>query len=221
MGISAIQHRIVTGRYYSISCVNRAGNRSAECDLTMNNILRLVTSVMGVLLYCYIICLLMAIFIETTLNENILLISKIHSTVKSNSLKDLPNIGIFIILNSIPTFSACKKSSIKKLFVLILSVCKSTNEPIIKYTLWVFALNLVLIVICHPTIVNPGPRQKLSVAYHNVQGFVPLNELGNPNPMLNTDKVLEFQSHLFHNKPDIVVLNETWLSKILMIVTFF
>ena len=31
--------------------------------------------------------------------------------------------------------------------------------------------------------------------------------------MLNTDKLFEFQSYICENKPDIVILNETWLSK--------
>ena len=81
------------------------------------------------------------------------------------------------------------------------------------FTLWITALNLIVIVICNPTISNPGPKPKLSVLYQNVRGFIPPSELGLPNPMLNGNKLSEFQTYIMDKKPDIVILNETWLSK--------
>ena len=101
------------------------------------------------------------------------------------------------------------KVNIKKHF------CHITN--CVLYTFWVATLNLILIIMCNPTIVNPGPTQKrpqVSVLFHNIRGFTPPNKLGQPNPAkLNTNKIAEFQSYLFDKKPDIVILNETWLSK--------
>ena len=57
---------------------------------------------------------------------------------------------------------------------------------------------------------NPGPISELKVLYHNVDGFVNLRDKS-PSPQLFTSKVLNFQGHIFHEKPDIVILNETWL----------
>ena len=74
------------------------------------------------------------------------------------------------------------------------------------------SLNLLLIVIVTPSIVNPGPKTRpLSVFYNNVQGFINPNELKSNTPRLNMVKIHEFHSFLFKHKPDVVVLNETWL----------
>ena len=83
-------------------------------------------------------------------------------------------------------------------------------------TLWLSLINFLLIIICNPAITNPGPseqKNKLSVLYHNLRGFVPPDDLGKPDPMLNIDKLLKFQSYVYRTKPDILILNETWLSK--------
>ena len=85
-----------------------------------------------------------------------------------------------------------------------------------KYTcitsLWFFLLNFLLITMVNPSLLNPGPRQ-LSVFYQNVQGLIPFSSLADLVPNLNMNKVLELQAYLNINKPDIVVLNETWLKK--------
>ena len=116
-------------------------------------------------------------------------------------------------------FAGYNKFKLKKRLLSVFSIFNNKSfmhRVVSQYTLWIFLLNIILIVISNPTIVNPGPPEKeskVSVAYHNVQGFVPLNDLGNPNPMLDTDKIIDFQSYLAHKKPDIVLLNETWLSE--------
>ena len=85
-----------------------------------------------------------------------------------------------------------------------------------QYSYWVALINIILIIISNPSILNPGPIQKpskVSVLYQNVQGFIPFGELGKVNPMLNTIKMANFQAYIFDKKRDIVLLNETWLSK--------
>ena len=72
-------------------------------------------------------------------------------------------------------------------------------------------INLTLISLTIPNIYNPGPDNKnLSVLYHNVRGFVDIT--GNSSQLF-TNKVKEFHGTLFSQKPDIVILNETWLKK--------
>ena len=73
-------------------------------------------------------------------------------------------------------------------------------------------LHFTLISLTIPNISNPGPTSKLNVLYHNVRGFVDLKN--NPtSPQLYQSKVKEFQGLIFSEKPDIVILNETWLKK--------
>ena len=90
------------------------------------------------------------------------------------------------------------------------------NKRCNKYTciasLWYFLLNFLLITLVNPSLLNPGPNN-LSVYYQNVQGLIPFSALADLEPNLNMNKVLELQAYLNINKPDIVVLNETWLKK--------
>ena len=73
-------------------------------------------------------------------------------------------------------------------------------------------LNLILIVIVTPSIVNPGPKSKpLSVFYNNVQGLINPNDLKSNTPRLNMKKIHELHGFIFQQKPDVVILNETWL----------
>ena len=74
------------------------------------------------------------------------------------------------------------------------------------YTYWIASMCLVLIVISNPSILNPGPDQikcnnNISILYHNCRG------------LRSTSKNLDFNSHVFKNKPDIIILNETWFCK--------
>ncbi len=81
-------------------------------------------------------------------------------------------------------------------------------------------MNLVMIVLINPTIVNPGPintgngsLSNLSVYYQNVQGLIPFGELAKDHPMLDNAKRLEISTYMNHSKTDIAILNETWLKK--------
>ena len=51
----------------------------------------------------------------------------------------------------------------------------------------------------------------LNCYFQNVQGFITLNSIGKDYPDLNITKLLEFQSYVFQNFPDVILLNETWL----------
>ena len=73
-------------------------------------------------------------------------------------------------------------------------------------------MNLLLIVIVTPSIVNPGPETRpLSLFYNNVHGLINPNELKSNTPSLNMVKIHELHGFLYKHKPDIIILNETWL----------
>ena len=77
---------------------------------------------------------------------------------------------------------------------------------------WIYLLNLLLITIFNPSMLNPGP-QSLSVAYQNVQGLIPFSNLSSQHPLLDRSKISELQAFAASHKPDIIALNETWLKK--------
>ena len=82
------------------------------------------------------------------------------------------------------------------------------------YGLFVFCLNISMIIITNPSIVNPGPvDNSLSVAYCNAQGFILMSTIGGRQPIFQTHKLLDFQSFLHSSKPDIVAINESWLNE--------
>ena len=73
-------------------------------------------------------------------------------------------------------------------------------------------LNFLLIGICNPSLLNPGPN-KLKVYFHNVQGLIPFSYLSDPHPKLDSTKIYELNTYIKLNRPDVVMLNETWLKK--------
>ena len=86
--------------------------------------------------------------------------------------------------------------------------------------IWMFGMNLLLVVIANPGITNPGPPplsvnggngSKLSIYFQNVQGLIPFGELDSAHPMLDTSKCLEISTYVREAQIDIIVLNETWL----------
>jgi hypothetical protein len=60
-------------------------------------------------------------------------------------------------------------------------------------------------------ILNPGPTNFLGVVFQNVHGLIPFSDLGDDHPNLHESKICELQCFAYQNKPDIIVLNETWL----------
>jgi endonuclease/exonuclease/phosphatase family metal-dependent hydrolase len=80
-----------------------------------------------------------------------------------------------------------------------------------RYTFWGVSLNILLILVSNMSLLNPGPASQVSVFYQNVRGLIPWSELANPNPRLDTNKIYELQLYLDAEKPDVVILNETWL----------
>ena len=79
---------------------------------------------------------------------------------------------------------------------------------------FVTIVNLALIVITTPSIVNPGPpANNIKVSYCNVQGFILMSSMKGNQPIFQTNKLLDFQSYLHLNKPDLAIVNETWLNE--------
>ncbi len=105
--------------------------------------------------------------------------------------------------------------------VLRLGIIKGVSYAV---SFFLTSLNIVLIMISNMSMLNPGPPSsisELSVHYQNVQGFVIHSTLGSEYPSLNLTKIFEFQSHISLTKPDVIVLNETWLSRPFITMKFY
>ena len=80
-----------------------------------------------------------------------------------------------------------------------------------KFLVWLAISNLLLLSECNMSINNPGPKNCLSVTYQNVQGLIPVSELHREAPNMQESKINELQAFAYMNKPDFIILNETWL----------
>ena len=70
---------------------------------------------------------------------------------------------------------------------------------------------MTLIIILNTSILNPASVNTVSVFYQIIQGLIPLSNLADNCPNLDEMKVAELQCSVNLNKPDIIILNETWL----------
>ncbi len=90
--------------------------------------------------------------------------------------------------------------------------CKRSTRCLEFILLGLLLLNFLLIGICNPSLLNPGPPS-LRVSYQNVQGLIPLSKLSSPHPTLDQTKIFELNAYIHKAKPDVIMLNETWLKK--------
>ena len=129
-----------------------------------------------------------------------------------------PNVHFLnlIHLSTLSTENSKSSNIIKSMYLVMFKFKKMTFMTKIAtvYGLFVFCLNLSLIIITNPSIVNPGPVTNfLSVAYCNAQGFILMSSIGGRQPIFQTHKLLDFQSFLHSSKPDVVAINESWLNE--------
>ena len=126
-----------------------------------------------------------------------------------------------IIILKVITYSSLNRKAIR---LFIESTLVSIKRFIkVSLLIYVTTINITLIVISNCSLLNPGPcgngnhntthdkSNILTVFYQNVHGFITYSSLGSLSPDLNITKVLEFQAYVAGHKPDIILLNETWL----------
>ena len=222
MGVTFLQHRIVTGSYSSIisKCVVLGKRVNGKCSSRVEwwNI----TYVLTLMIYVYEICLLLAGAIESAGD---IPTTRLHRSYDigshvDNDWNSLLNSAMMVILMIV--YSRQKNHIfpwVSKYICPSSLFSKGKNKRCsgIQFlcnflTVWTAVINLVLIVICNTSILNPGPNT-LKVMYQNVRGLVPFSCLGKSNMPLDTGKLLEFQAKVYKDKPDVIVLTETWLSR--------
>ena len=92
-------------------------------------------------------------------------------------------------------------------------LCTSLITFASSCVLWTFTVNSALIVVTNPSILNPGPLNSLKVVSFNCQGLLSFYQLNSEHPTLDVTNLHEINQYLVSNKPDIFILNETWLKK--------
>ena len=223
MGVNYLQHRIGIGSN-ATRCLRRSKNDT--CSNTANNDKNLFVSMIygavGVI-YVYLICLLLAGAVETARDNSE---TRFHRSY---------NIGLQVA----PDWNSLINSAM--ILVIMMSYSRKRNgivSWVVEYgsprryfsakcsghqfisnmfTIWTTILNLVLLVFCNTSILNPGPggneQTHLKVMYQNLRGLVPFSSLASKNMPLDAGKLLDLQTKIYKDKPDVVVLTETWLSK--------
>ena len=91
-------------------------------------------------------------------------------------------------------------------------VTSRVRQLIAALLLFILLLTFLMIAILNTSLINPGP-QNLKIYNQNVQGLIPFSNLSSEHPILDRTKICELNSHIHIDKPDIVLLNETWLKK--------
>ena len=147
-------------------------------------------------------------------NMVVMLLSKLM-TLCTNNLKHRQKLFSKFCRLNLPRINSESSSRIK--------IFLATTIPLTKFlSLWICTINLALITVINPGILNPGPDNSLNTAhlernnaltihYQNVQGLIPFGCLSDKNPLLDFNKIYELQTHVDAHKPDIIILNETWL----------
>ena len=99
---------------------------------------------------------------------------------------------------------------------------KSQNWPT-KSILFILVIIFLLIAIINSSLLNPGPNSfgkngatGLSVLYQNVQGLIPFSQLSKKHPNVDNTKISELHAYIYDKKPDVIVLNETWLKNTIL-----
>ena len=245
MGISAEQHKVRVGCFNNVGFCNdlkansnivlnninayKDNNQTDPDRPTQTNVFKL-NPALSILGYVFIL-IIMAIFsmtIDLMKNSDHSCHFSVNLTmidyVNSNATRFLINWATLTILFliKIPTNHTCiftlliskkhkmgKSTCMNFLFMLF-----SRDKITIFY--YIASVNLILIVIVTPSIVNPGPEnaklRPLTLFFNNVQGLLTINSLKSSSPRLDTTKLHELHGYIYRNRPDIIILNETWLT---------
>ena len=218
MGVTFLQHRTVTGLYLNNSFKCKV-KLNGKFTFTKSDILKIIYGIICVI-YMYLICLLLAGAVETACD---ITATQFHRTYNigfhvANDWNSYLNTATLVILTILYSkrnnglFTWIYKYGRPSHYLSANRKCSGTQFLSNILSIWITMLNLVLIVLCNTSILNPGPNTHLKVMYQNVRGLVPFSSLGKSNMPLDTGKVMEFQSKVYRDKPDVIVLTETWLS---------
>ena len=171
MGVCALQHRVITGIFNSYGLLKVTGGSrhsgQGEDVTSTKQVMYYFGCAAGLILYLYILCLLMALHVNTLYeSKRHYFTAGINLTERVNSYGDNLYISFLIIILNLGKRK--RNIFLSRISTFGISFFKKCNIKYICYalkilnfiTLWTSGLRLVLIVLCNPTIKNPGPKSK-------------------------------------------------------------
>ncbi len=217
MGICYLQHRVATGTYNQAAkrIISLLKQRPSMLMLLFGGLLqfpRQCFTASILILYYYIILIILGLTVGLSCISNInrqnIPMSKEYS-FKTFSIRSELNLIFLLILRFLFERKLSVTKQLRKFVKLKTKMGYATIFASI-FSIWLAMMNMLLIVVCYPGILNPGPV--ITGIFQNVRGFVPFSALNESVLPLSTAKLQDFQSYVFNFDPGLVVLNETWLS---------
>ena len=236
--MSGIQHRQVVGmnnRCRGMSTVNR--KYQSKFIYRFNNLAKTILSIMSdysrnnyyvygpatvlyiLLSYCFIICMLSSLSMQVDIS----VLADAQIKYPSTFLASTNNVVFSCLINWAVVMLYFSQSSYSganifyQCFKQAKYSLKSTKLKKLENSLsyYITLLNLLLIVLVTPSIINPGPAQQsdLKIGYCNVQGLVLPSSMKSQMPIFQTNKLLDIQSYVYTHDLDVVIFNESWLTK--------
>ena len=164
------------------------------------------------ILYTYILCLNMAFTVDIIRSESVREIFSsspfrhdLYTSYWNVNINMITMLNLFVlsyvILAILTLFQRLPRNFKVKHVLKYLRMYSMGSKVSHLYTMWIASLNMVLIVLVNPSILNPGPDNppNLTIFYQNVRGLIPFTELGKPSPMLDYTKLFELQSYVLYN----------------------
>ena len=232
MGVSALQHRVCIGLY---NCTVQKHCRHPNYNknlliFILQNLFNLDSAISGTV-FLYKFCILCYIILSACKIFDLKSTCTLKSQYINQSNYSSPDSSVYLayylsaispgIMHFVTRIRSARISRIsgriKFCCLKSFSFVKSCLRLLVVYNIFVifvFKLNFILVTISNPSLKNPGPINKnrhITVMYNNIQGFINPRDLSSKTPPLNMKKTYELQGYIFKERPDIVILNETWL----------
>ena len=227
--IDTVQYRLSIGCYNTRSLKARSGSKPNNYSYPGGDMK--VADVCLCLLYLYfavvVLCcsMLMLQQLSPTLNR-IMAAPQAHGYSFHSDFRTMYHVKYLYCLIVCHVITSClinkhvRKFLLYKLYIISFSQTKyrlsRLNKLCQSLFLWLCLLNFLLIGIVNPSLLNPGPNtssktRPLKILYNNVNGLVHARDARSNTPAINTTKLHELHGYVFKHKPDIIILNETWL----------
>ena len=166
--------------------------------------------VMTLITFCMFSNLVLSSFTLKSFDPNSLNVTYVNQKLSLMCLTHI-KIGYFCLLSSIILNNISVVHATRKYHTLKLGSSKLARI-LSQLLLFLLIINFLLIGIVNPGMLNPGPSS-LKICYQNVQGLIPIKDLALKQPSLNITKIYELNAYININRPDVIMLNETWLKK--------
>ena len=211
--ISSMSNEFLLVLSHNFHCEIDDENRFRKHVKDINNINTVLYFI--IILYIYIFIELAAVSMPLFYHSpNTFVQNFFRTSLKTNCLiVNLPHVNRMLLQTFFKLISSYfyydKQSALKH---GLNSMCEFCSVSLVIY---LCSINIILVVFSNMTLLNPGTvcKREISVYYQNIQGLIPFTHINSKNPPLNLTKLAELHTHVAFNKPDIVIVNETWLKE--------